>query len=1367
MKNKHLDLFLVLFILSIFVEIQAQPMEFAHLDNSDGLSNNQIEYIIKDSHGFMWFATDAGLNRYDGKHFKIFRHYPNNKESMPLSRVTRIYEDYQGNLWLTDATNFCIFNYESETFTTNTDSVFASLNLPPNPTRIIIDTQANFLLHYADSGLYKFNPRTKDLSVYHQTNLSTTLSKGIPINIQTTEGYIWVLFQSGLLERINEASGLVDFRDAYFTTAKPVSTIQKLLFIDNDNEPWIYPGAGDKDVAYYSFEAKHWVFFNESKNVLSSNFVRKVTQDHNNAIWIATDHGGINIYNKRTGKITVIKHEADRPTSICQNSIISLYCDNSGIMWVGSYKNGISYHHPNLFKFRPVPLNNLLGPNFNSYDCNRLLKDSQDNLWIGTNGQGLIKYNEKTNKAQLYTHNAYQSGSISSDIITSICEDHTQTLWIGTFLGGLNALGSNSQSFKKHTTDNGNTNSLSNKSVYEIIEDANHNLWLATLGGGIDKLNVSRTNFEHFNQVNTPTLYSDYIVSMYLANNNQLFVCTSSGVNTINTKTNQVDAYFNKGRFPKYKFTTRINSMMEDSRNLIWTATEYGIDIYNLNSEQIIHLTAKDGLPSDEIVSLIEDNNKNMWAGTHNGLIFIECIYKGSQLTPIITRFDTNDGLPSNTFNINATHKDSYGNIYLGTTKGYIKINPNKLFYNRTAPTPRFTELLIANKPVKAHEKINNTVILSSTICDSKSIDLPYDQTNIAIHLSAMSYLHPNKNRFRYQLKGLEENWTEITNGNNTISYSNLNSGHYKLIVYASNDDNVWSKEPITLDINVHPPFWSTWWAYVIYFIILIIFITLITKFQLRRQKKVFDQDKIIMEAQKLHEVDQMKFRFFTNVSHEFKTPLTLILSPLEKLLGEPQTEVQHEMLTMMYRNAQNLLELVNDILDFRKLDLQKMTLNVSQGDVVSFTKDITQSFSDLASSKSIKLTFSTYIDSLTMEFDQNKLQRILSNLLSNAIKYSNPNNKVDVSLSIFETLTDENGKRLCIKVSDTGVGIEPNEINKIFDRFYRIERPNNNESGTGVGLHIVSEFVKLHGGEITVESTPKKGSTFTVYLPIRNTNQISLQEKKATQTNHSDSTQENEHDTQLPLLLIADDNSDFRDFIKGLFSDSYQVITAADGNEAFKRTLEFVPNLILSDVMMPEMDGYAFCRKIRSDIRTSHIPVILLTAKNSEENRYEGIEAGADDYIAKPFNIEMLSLKIAKIVEKQKKLQQSFKNKITISTTDIEITSMDEKFVKKAVSIVEQNISNTEFLVSDLSQEMNMSRVYFYKKILALTNKTPSEFIRFIRLKRAAELLGKSQLFVNEIAFQVGFNDPKYFRKYFKEEFGMSPNDYKKHHAE
>jgi signal transduction histidine kinase/ligand-binding sensor domain-containing protein/DNA-binding response OmpR family regulator len=1365
----------IAFALCLSIGVQAEIYNFARLDNTHGLSNNQVECIFKDSRGFMWFGTNLGLNRYDGYNIKIYKSIKSDTTSLVYNSIPEIKEDYVGNLWIKSNPDYVVYDIKTEKFKRNLTSILAPLGIKFSPTIVEIDQQKNYYFYQQNIGVYKYDITNKKLSSFIQTPAINSLSKGTIVSIKPQDGYFWVLFQSGLLERFNEKTNSIDFRNTYVVERSAGSFIQKRLFIDADGNPWVYPGIADKGVLCYNFNTSEWIFFGNDKKdfahasdtQISSDFVRDIAQEKNGRIWISTDHGGVNIFDKNKGIISVIRHDPLNPNSLSQNSAISLYCDNTGIMWVGTYKNGISYYSPGMFKFEKSPLYFFNHPDLENKDCNTLHQDSKGNLWIGTNGSGLLQYSPSNNQFKLYRNQKENPSSISSDIIISSTEDKKGDMWFGTYLGGLNQL--TGGKFVRYQPDVNNPNSLSNKSIYSLIEDENQNLWIGTLGGGVDQLDVTRKHFRRHDIGNVPGMSSNFILSMYSKDQNMIYLCSSLGIDVLNTKTGIIGAIFKDSKLKSKLTDLIINNTIVDFRNQVWIATDNGINIYNPETNEIHYLNKPDGLPSEQVVSLVEDNNHNIWAGTRNGLA---CIYtsinpKNKEYQYSIVSFDENDGLLSPIFNQNAIFKNKEGKIYIGCTKGYTVFDPNAIQFNLVVPKPRFCSLLIGNKEIVPGDN-NNHIILDESIAQKSRIELNYNEKNFTINFSAMSYIHPEKNRYRYMLKGFDTNWIETKNGIGSATYSNLNQGTYQLIVYASNNDNVWSQQPLILEIIILPPFWLTWWAFCFYFILGGVLLWYIVNFNLRKQQREFDNAQRVREAKQLHEMDEMKFRFFTNISHEFRTPLTLIISPVEKLLREAKNDEEKTLLSIIHRNANGLLELVNQLLDFRKLDVQKDTLNLSVGDIVAFIKDICYSFTELANRKTINFAFSTSVSELRMEFDPEKMRKVISNLLSNAFKFTPNNGKIDVTIGLIQQLNDQR-QSLKITVSDTGIGIPAKDLERVFERFYRVENAENgNQTGTGVGLHIVSEYVKLHNGDIGVESQPGKGSVFTLTLPANQQIHAEIISQNVLDEIPEELTGEEavvveDHRSKLPLMLVVDDNEDFRNFISAMFTDSYRILKAEDGEIALKIILDKMPDLIICDVMMPNMDGFELCRMVKQDIRVSHIPIILLTAKAGEENKYKGLEAGAEDYIAKPFNMEMLTLKVSRIIERQKKTRDQFKRKVDITTADVEITSMDEKFVKKAVALVEANLSSSEFLVEDLCREMGMSRVYFYKKILSLTDKTPSEFIRFIRLKRAADLLEKSQLFVNEVAFQVGFNDPKYFRKYFKDEYGVSPNEYKK----
>ncbi|MFT3751441.1 MAG: two-component regulator propeller domain-containing protein [Paludibacter sp.] len=560
-------------------------------------------------------------------------------------------------------------------------------------------------------------------------------------------------------------------------------------------------------------------------------------------------------------------------------------------MWVGTYKNGISYYSPGMFKFDKSPLYFFNHPDLENKDCNTLHEDSKGNLWIGTNGSGLLQYYPPTNQFKLYRHQTDNPSSISSDIIISSTEDKKGDMWFGTYLGGLNQLAGGK--FVRYLPDVNNPNSISNKSIYSLIEDEDQNLWIATLGGGVDQLDVSRKRFRRHDIGNVPGLSSNYILSMYSKGSPLIYLCTSQGIDVLNTRTGNITTVFRDSKLKNKLSDLIIYNTIVDFRNQIWIATDNGINIYNPATNQIRYLNKSDGLPSEQVVSLVEDDNHNIWAGTRNGLAFIQNIAnpKTNEYQYSVVSFDENDGLLSSIFNQNAIYKNKNGKIFIGCTKGYTVFDPDNIRFNQVVPAPRFCSLLIGNKEILPGDKNNNHIILDESIAQKKRIELGYTEKNFTVCFSAMSYIHPEKNRYRYMLKGFDGNWIETKNGIGSASYSNLYQGTYQLIVYASNNDNVWSTEPLILEIVILPPFWFSWWAFSIYIILAIVLIWYIVNFNLRKQKREFENAQRVREAKQLHEMDEMKFRFFTNISHEFRTPLTLIISPVEKLLREAKTE--------------------------------------------------------------------------------------------------------------------------------------------------------------------------------------------------------------------------------------------------------------------------------------------------------------------------------------------------------------------------------------------------------------------------------------------------------------------------------------------
>jgi len=1364
-------LFLFLFLLA--TASHGQEFKFAHLDNRNGLVGNEVVAIYKDSRGFVWFTTNTGLNRFDGERVKVFDRSSDGPVGSYYDALKKIVEDDQGNLWML-GNKYVMFDWRKEVFVNNTDSILKRMGVPSSPVSIRVDQFKNFIVAYPHKGIFKYEPKNKKLTAFAPSSDPATISENEIVEIALKDEFVWILHKDGLLERLDTRTGRIDLRESYLH-GKPVNPlIPKSIFIDADHDVWVYPGLNNRGISCYSKASGQWKQLDiDTKPALSNTFVRGVVADSHGLIWIATDHGGINLFDKKKNSINVIQSDEFNNTSLRQNSVVSLYCDPQGTVWAGTYKYGVSYYHPEMYKFPSTKIIRGDSPRSEIFDCSSIMKDHQGHLWLGTNGKGLIKFNEHTGESQFFRNKRGDLTSLSSDIVTALVEDHAKNIWVGTFMGGLNVY--DGKQFSRYEVHEKSKNTLSNQSIYGLTEDAQQHLWIATLGGGVDRLDPKRTTFKNFNRENS-NLRSDFMLSAFRDTDGVIGFTSDIGVYKVGSG-QQIASYFSNSHFQDYAASVPVYQLMKDSKGRVWLATKRGIKIFDNERGKFSTLTLADGLSSDDVRVLAEDRNGNIWAGTSNGLSRIQYIpdNDGHKQKSIISTFDLSDGLTGMVFNPNAAYIDKTGKIYMGTTVGYVAFYPWEIPVNDIVPHARFTELLLSNEVINPEDKKGDHLILPRSIVDLDQIVLKYNETNFTIRFSALNFIHPEKNKYRYKLEGVDKEWIEISRSTGFASYSNLNPGHYVLRVYAGNEDNIWSSEPIEMQILVNPPFWFSWWAIAIYILAFVWLVRLFIKYRLKRKQDQLDQNARMLEANKLHEIDQLKLKFFTNISHEFKTPLSLIISPLEMLMKNYSYPEQQTALGVMYKNAQKLLTMVNDILDFRKLDQDKAKLNISSGNIVEFVREISTSFLSIAAEKSIKLTFTTNHQYLELRFDKDKMYMVVSNLISNAFKYTKNGGHVDVSVDIAETVVDHQiDKKLCIKVSDTGIGIAKEHLDHIFNRFYRIDSNDTHGiAGTGVGLHIVSEFVKLHAGSVDVNSELGKGTIFTVNIPMtkevydENKQDIiySGKETEKYEDRCIDSAEQTKEKAgnSVYTLLIIDDNEDFRLFLKDLFVSDYSVISARDGQHGYDLAVEHVPDIVLCDVMMPNVDGYAFCRKIKQDIRTSHIPVVLLTAKCSDENQFQGMEAGADAYISKPFNIDILRVTLANIARRQKQLQEKFRAKVDITTTRTDVVSMDQKFIQKAVSIVEANIERTDFLVEDLCREMAMSRVNFYKKILALTDKTPSEFIRFIRLKRAAELLAKSQMYVGEVAFLVGFNEPKYFRKYFKEEFGVTPNEYKK----
>ena len=1382
MKIRFTNFILILFI-TVFSGVpafsQQKQYNFAQINNTNGLSNNHVTCILRDKQGFMWFGTNSGLNRYDGYSVKIFTHHPSDSTSIDNNIITALSEDCYGKLWVRTQTGFNVYDPETETF-----SFYNSPVLQKHPEfinhfiNLFTDSENQSWLMTSAYGVFRYDTlHQKIVPVQHLPNeYGVKATSDVTSMAEDSSGNIWLVHRDGYLEMMPKGSVKAKIQASFIHKEYPEEQMDCRIFIDSDDDIWITPHNYAFGLFYYAPKTGKVIHIDKSSKPVHTNtdVITGITQDSKGTIWIATDHGGVNLLNKKDFSIRYLTHNNDNNHSLAHNSITDMFRDREGIIWIGTYKAGISYYHKNLILFntiRYLPQN----PNGLSIgDINCFVEDKKGNLWIGTNGGGLNYYDRTTGKFTHYIHHDNDPNSLSNNVIVSLFLDHENKLWIGTYFGGLNCFDGKKFIHYIHNPDD--STSISDNNVWTIKEDSFNNLWIGTLGGGLELFDPINKSFQHFLTGSDSSIVSNVIISLAEDRQKRLWIGTPNGISIFNTHSKRFRNLLHADDDTTTLSSNTVNCLICDSRGWIWVGTPEGLNVYDQHTGRFRRIQMQTGLPTNNIVSMVEDHSHNIWLGTIKGLV--QVIVKGDEVSDFSLRmkqYDDEDGLQAKEFNERAAYVTRDGQVFFGGPKGINFFTPDNLVENKNIPKVVFTNLQVFNRTIKVGEKFNRRVLLPQSITDTKEITLKHAENFFSVAFSTLSYFHPEKNEFAYKLEGFNNNWIYTDWKNRRATFTNLDPGKYVLRVRASNNNGYWNQEGATLKINILPPVWRTNYAYAAYILIILLFIWWWRHRIISRERENFEIEREKIQARRLHELDMLKLRFFTNISHEFRTPLTLIITPIEQLLQKARDNEEKKHLQLIYRNSRRLLSLVNQLLDFRKLEFQEIKLRPSEGEIVSFIRETTESFSDLSEKKNIHLYFQTEAENIVVYFDHDKLEKILFNLLSNAFKYTPEKGEVHVAVRLKE----EGQSSLEISIRDTGIGIPEEKQQRIFERFFQDEANGSDyNQGSGIGLALVNEYVKLQNGTITVESESGKGSCFRVTLPLVFGGETSTEEEKPvwkrkpatrpTVIMEPENTEDNEADKKSSknfkqTLLLVEDNEDFRFYLKDNFKQTFEVLEAGNGLTGWEIASKVLPDLIISDVMMPVMDGIDLCRKVKNTAETSHIPVILLTAKVADNQKMEGFDVGADDYIAKPFNFKLLESRIKNLLAQRRKLQKAFRKKIDVSPSEIEITSLDEIFIKKAIDLVEENIGNSQFSVQEMSSELGMSRVNLYKKISSLTGESPVEFIRSIRLKRAAQFLKQGQLTVSEVAYRVGYNDPKYFARQFKNEFNMSPSQYAK----
>lgn len=1324
-------------------------LNFDFYSQEHGLSSNQIHSILQDKKGWMWFGTSQGACRFDGYKFTVFKNDAEDSTSLKGNLVRAIFEDRKGQLWIgTENGGLNKFNREKENF----QHLFSSGNqteLKDASVTSIHEDQAGNLWVGTETHLYLIKGENS-ISEIKPTNLSV-FSDYFRVLLSDRSGRIWLGTNHGLLvynpktntsEKINLSQSLSSNEEIWE------------IVMDDDGAIWVGTYAnGMYIVNPATLEARQVII---DPNNDRSNTVRSISKDKNGKYWIGT-RGGLYIYEKLKGVTAFYYHEEREPKSLVNNSIQCIAHDLKGDVWIGT-RNGINFlieERQNIHGYKSMPGDDRY---LNSSEIYAFWIDPKGDIWAGTESGGINILNRKTGRFNYLQPQKGNPNSLSRNCIKALLADGQNNLWIGTFLGGLDVLNLRTETFKHYRNDPADPGSLSDNRVWALLKDSSNDIWVGTTAG-VDQFNPQTGGFIHHNNLSEGQVN-------WLAEDDEHCLWIGSDILVIY---NPID-----------KSIVRVNEstryMLQDSKKRFWLATNnQGVALYSKEKGILRYFNEKNGLANNQTLAILEDNEHFLWISTTNGL---------SKFDPEKERFHNfslKNGFQNNQFTYGAAFRSKNGELLFGGISGFNVFDPAKIKSGEYFAPIVLTDLKIFNKSVKISDSKRD--VLTKCISETEKIELKYEQNSITLDFASFDYANNLGIQYSYYLEGFDKDWTEPS-VSRSATYTNLDPGEYTFRVKTVSIDRQESNTGPVLTIVVLPPYWKTWWFRVLLFVVIAGLFYMLIAFLVNKEKLKNDLVLERLKAKKLHELDMMKLRFYTNISHEIRTPLTLILGPLEKMKNNmlPPSEIKGHV-EVMHRNATQLHQLINQLLDFRKLETGNLKLILTSGDLVSYISEIVSSFDKYAEEKEIELKFNSLKKRIITNFDTDKVAKIMNNLLSNAFKFTGKGGKISVNLSLVFDDSSENdqlrnseeNRLIEITVKDTGIGISESNLEKIFTRFFQIGE-GAAQTGTGIGLALTKELVKLHNGKLFVTSKPGKGSKFTVQLPYE---ELNLSE--SAEHVHSADQKEPELVASIPeehlgeqivagqkIMLLVDDNADVRYFIKSHFSATYQVLEAGNGVEGWPIALKTIPDIIISDVMMPDMDGFEFCRKIRKDERTSHIPILLLTALGSREHEIEGLGYGADDYITKPFDLVILQTKVENILSVRQSLKQKYTGEILLQPRNVILSSPDERFLQKAITVVEDNIDDPDLDIEKFASEIGVSRMQLYRKLNALTEMTVKEFVRSIRLKRAAQMLVQKKLNISEVAYAVGFRDLSHFRKCFKQEFGMSASEYvDKHGAE
>ncbi|HJD74746.1 MAG TPA: response regulator [Bacteroides reticulotermitis] len=1295
-------------------------------DVRSGLSGNCVRSILQDSIGYMWFATQDGLNRFNGIEFTnyghssesgdnsymnivtICRHQDNNhiwvasteklylfdsrqetfsvfdkqtEDGVSVNSAFGLAYDHYGQLWIGTANGLFVYNEQKGTLRQYLHSLSNAHSLPDNHVWVIYSDSFGTIWIGTRNGLAKYNQRTDNFTIYlsEGTSFGRPACNEIISLMESSQGVLWAGTWYGGLARFNKETGQFRY---YFGEGDSLAIPRiRVLFQRTANSFYL----GSDDGLYTFNTTTEECLPTDDKQAKES--IYACYQDREGGIWIGTYFSGASYLSPKHKDIEW--YYPNGTENSLSGNVISQFCeDANGNIWIATEDGGLNVFDPRTKKFR----NHLLGghtpKNIGYHNIHALLYD-KGNLWIGSFSKGLYILNIETGKTKNYRHNRANSNSIPNDHIYSIYKTKNGTIYLGT-LAGFCQYDPKSDSFRSLEV-------LSHIFIYDIIEDRHKNLWLASKRDGIWRYNPATGKLHNYRNdpQNPNSPCSNWVIRAYIDHKQDLWFCTEGG----------------------------------------------GICRYLYQQDHFENFSTKENLPNNIIYGILDDQSGNYWLSSNRGLIRYEPQNKRAQLYTI------EDGLQSNQFNFRSSLQASDGKFYFGGVNGFNSFHPFKLSINKVKPTASISAVYMHSPD----DKISRSKRVSAL---SGKITIPYQVVSFDVMFESLSYVAPSKNLYAYKLDGIHKEW--IYTDKHNVSFLNLPPGEYTFRVKSSNNDEYWSNDDSCLHIEVLPPPWKTIYAKILYLLLACGFTYFSVKLYLRKQQVVKQRKMKEIEQIKNQELFQSKITFFTQVAHEIKTPVSLIKAPLEAILEthEWNSEVESN-LSVIKKNTNRLMELIKQLLDFRKVDKEGYTLSFNQTDINRMVEDIIERFRAI-SLTGISFNISLPKEHLQYNIDQEALTKIISNLLANAMKYAH----TQIMVILDEYISSEK-RTLSICVRDDGPGVPKDEWNKVFEPFYQAGNISNNGSGVGIGLSLVKLLVERHNGVVYINPNYTEGCEVCVKIPYL---------EKSTSANHSIISMLDEdlildEGTELSgySLLVVEDTTDMLEFLAKNLSNTYTIYTAANGEEALMCLEKITVDIIISDIIMPKMDGFELLKSIRSDSMLCHIPFILLSALDSIDSKITGLDYGADAYIEKPFSLNHMKATINNLLENRRMLFNHFTTVPNMSYDQTLMNKTDVKWLNTINEIINNNFTNEEFTIDKLAEEMAISRSNLQRKLKGLTGMPPNDYIRLIRLKTAGELLCEGEYRINEVCYIVGFNNPSYFARCFQKQFGILPKDYAK----